>query len=218
VRAIVRYVADDVVHSQRWVAPFILFAAAVAIINSGSGPILATYGATAGCLLPVSTWLTMVVVNAEDPVHAQVSIVTVGNDVSYRLGKLLTAFLAGAGLAVLGVMVPVFLHDYTDRHPASAVAAGVAGLLLVVLFGVAVGAVASRPVIARTGWALLVAAAACLADVVTAHAPPTRQLLVLFDQDHPTHLAGSLALMGAETLVIFGALTVVALALARRRT
>jgi len=87
VKAIVRYVAADAMRSQRWVAPVLLFAAAVLIFNTDAGPLLSTYADTAACLLPVAAWLTVVIVNAEDPVLTDVSIVTVGSDVRFRLGN-----------------------------------------------------------------------------------------------------------------------------------
>jgi hypothetical protein len=215
---IVRYVAADAARSQRWVAPLLFFAAAVVIFNTDAGPLLTTYADTAACLLPVAAWLTVVVVNAEDPIQTDVSIVTVGNDIQFRLGKLVTAFLACAGLTAASVVAPLVAHDYPGSVTAGDVAAGVAGHLLVAVLGVAVGSLGARPVIRRSGWAFLVLSAACLADIVIPHAPPTRQLLVLFDEDAPHGLARSLTANGAETLVLATAVIAVALSITRRRS
>ena len=115
------------------------------------------------------------------------------------------------------MVVPLLAQDYPGRATVGDVAAGAAGHLLVALLGVAVGSLGGRAVIRRSGWAFLLAAAVCLADVAIPHAPPTRQLLVLFDEDTPHGLAQSLAANGAETLLVAAVLIALALFMARRR-
>jgi hypothetical protein len=216
--ALVRYLASDVARSQRWIAPAVLFVAAVAILNADAGPLLTTYADTATCLLPVAIWLTVVVANSEDPTQAAITSVTVGGTTRLRIGKLLVAFLADAGLALVAVLVPVILQTSSGGTTVGDVAAGAVAHLLVAATGVAVGAWLARPLVGRAGWVFVIGVLVVLAQTVVPHAPPTRQVLVLFDQDHPAHLAASSALIGIETIALVLVLTVGALALARARS
>lgn len=70
------------------------------------------------------------------------------------------------------------------------------------LAGVMLGTLCSRPIIGRTAWALLFAVVLDLADVVVPNGPPTRQILVLFNQTHPSQLALDLLLVAIETVAI----------------
>jgi hypothetical protein len=57
-----------------------------------------------------------------------------------------------------------------------------------------------------------------LAQTVVPHAPPTRQILVLFNENRPAHLAASTALVSIETIALALVLATGALALARVRS
>ncbi|HEX3425727.1 MAG TPA: hypothetical protein VHT30_06320 [Acidimicrobiales bacterium] len=219
--AIVRYVASDAIRSQRWVAPVVVFAAFVAIANSNAGPMLTTYADTVAVLFPIAIWLSWAILGAEDPVQVEVSIVTVGSDIRYRVGKLLTCLVGGAILSAVAVAVPVAVAIPSatgGRGIATDAVAGLFAHLFVVLFAVGVGALTSRPVIRRSGWAFYAAILVIVADIALAHAPPVRQLLSLLDADHPRHLASSLAVTGVETAALTAAAVALAMAVARRRS
>jgi hypothetical protein len=219
--AIVRYVASDAIRSQRWIPPVAIFAAFVAIANSNAGPILTTYADTLAVLFPIAIWLTWAIVGAEDPVQVDISIVTVGSALRYRLGKLLTCLLAAAIPSAVAVAIPVAVATPSSSEAgriAGDAVAGLVGHLLVVLFAVAVGALTSRPVIRRRGWAFYAVTLVVVVDIALAHAPPVRQLLSLFDADHQGHLARSLAATGAETAALSAAAVTLALVVARRRS
>ena len=113
--------------------------------------------------------------------------------------------------------VPLALHNYSGPTRASDVAAGIAALLLTVIAGVSIGAVVARPVIRRSGWAFLVATVAILADTLVPGAPPTRQLLGRFSEDHPSHLGVFVLAIALETLVIAVVLVIGSSFVARRR-
>jgi hypothetical protein len=211
--ALLRYLAADVLRSQRWVAPLLAFLGGVAVFNVGGGPLLTTYGDTATVLLPISVWLTVVVANSEDPMQAAVTAVTVGTDDRLRLGKLVTAWAACGLFTAVAVLWPLVVRSYTGTATAGDVAAGVAAHLLVALFGVGVGSLGMRAVLGRVGWTVLVAVALCLADILIPHAPPTRRILELFDDGN----AGGLAVVAPATAAISAALVAVSLGIARRR-
>lgn len=216
--ALLRYVASDASRSQRWIAPLALFLAAVAAFNADPGPLLTTYADTAASLLPIAIWLTFVVTNSEDPVQAAITSVTIGGATRLRLGKLVVSYLACSVLAAVAVLVPVALQTSRGGTTAGDVAAGAVAHLLIAAVGVAIGAFLARPVVRRAGWAFVVGVTGWLAQTLVPNAPPTRQVLVLFGQDRPAHLAGSLALTTLETTAMVAALTAVALAVARSRS
>jgi hypothetical protein len=216
--ALVRYLSSDVARSQRWIAPAVLFVAAVAIFNADPGPLLTTYADTATCLLPVAIWLTVVVLNSEDPTQAAITSVTVGGATRLRVGKLVVAFLACAVLALVAVLVPVALQTSSGGTSMGDVVAGVVAHLLVAATGVAAGAYLARPLVGRAGWVFVLGVLVVLAQTVVPHAPPTRQILVLFNENRPAHLAASTALVSIETIALVLVLATGALALARART
>lgn len=220
ITGVVRYTLVDAIRAQRWIAPVVLFLAAVAIANSDAGPALTTYADTLTVLLPVGIWLTWSVLNAEDPVQADVSMVTVGNDLRYRLGKLAAAFLACAGLSVVAIATPVAVGaaGASAGSVARVLLEGLVGHVLVAALAVAVGGVTTRPVIGRLAEAFYVAITFTLAEIVIPGAPPVRQLLGAFDRDHPHHLAITLSIAGVETLALSAILVSIALAIARRRS
>ena len=222
VAGVVRYTWADALRAQRWIAPVVLFLIFVAIANSDAGPPLTTYADTLASLLPAGIWLTWSVLNAEDLVQADVSAVTVGSDLRYRLGRHTAAFLACACLAAVAVATPVaagaFAGGTGGRTLARDVGAGLAGHLLVAVLAVATGAVTTRPVMRRLAGAFYLATGITLAELVIPGAPPVRQLLAAFDADHPTHLAATVSVTTLETVVLAAILVATAVAIARRRS
>jgi hypothetical protein len=212
--ALLRYLAADFLRSQRWVAPVLAFLGGVALFNVAGGPLLTTYADTSTVLLPVSIWLAVTVANSEDPMQAAVTAVTIGGDLRLRLGKLLTAWVAGAACTVVAVLWPLLTRGYTGRAGVGEVAAGAGAHLLVAGFGVAVGSFGMWAVLPRVGWTVLFATAACLADLLVPHAPPTRRILELFDGG----AVGALLPVALETALIAGVLVAVSTTVALRRS
>ncbi len=87
--ALVRYVATDTLRSQRWVAPLLCFAVIDAIIGAQTGSVLPSYAIGAAALLFITTWLTVVVVNNEDPIQQSITEVCAGSQTQVRVAKLL---------------------------------------------------------------------------------------------------------------------------------
>lgn len=181
--ALLRYLAADAMGSQRWVPPAVLFLVATVAGTAAGGTALGCYGFSATVLLPVALWLSVTVVNSEDPIQAAVTVVTVGSSLVVQLGKLAVAYLGCLVLMVLGVGWPLI-----TGHPARGVdlAAGVAGHLLTALAGVALGSVLSRPVLRTPTWVVLGGVAAVLAELLVPGLPPTRAVAVLFAQQAPS--------------------------------
>lgn len=198
--ALLRYVGSDAARTQRWAAPLLVFLAATAAFDSPGGTALSCYAFSSAVLLPTAMWLTVGICNSEDPVQTAITVATVGSALRVRLAKLGLAYLACLLLTVLAVAWPVLSH-----HPAGtgAVAAGAVAHLLDALAGVAFGALLSRPVLDRLGWAMAAGVAVCLVEFLVPAAPPARQLLTLLGGDPAGGRLGvGLAAIAAETVAL----------------
>lgn len=213
--ALVRYSAADVLRSQRWVAPVLTFLAVEAVIAAGNGTVLPTYAVSAVALLFMTTWITVVTLNVEDPIQETVTAVAAGGRTAPRLAKMVVAYGFGAALAVVALVVPPVVS--TDSVTIGHAGAGLGALLLSILAGVAIGALCSRPIVSRTAWAVIAGLTLCLVDALVPGLPPGRQLLENFDSDHVRDLASRLSVTALETVALVAVLVVASLRLARAR-
>lgn len=214
--ALIRYTWRGMFRSQRWVAPVLCFVIIEAIIDANTGSVLPTYAASAAVLLFIATWLAIVVANNEDPVQREVTVVAAGSHARVRVANLMTAYLAAVLLGLVGLIGPPLASSQGVRP--RDLAAGAVAHAVTALAGVVLGTLCSRPIIRRTAWALLIAVVLDLADVVVPNGPPTRQILVLFNEVHPGRLALYLVLVAVETVAIGAVVVVAALRLARLRS
>jgi len=214
-RSLARYVWCDTLRGHGWIGPALCFLVIEAIICTQTGSVVPTYAASAAALLFISTWVTIATVNNEDPVQLSITVVTVGSVSEVRLAKLGVALLMGATLSVVGIVGPLLTTSF-DATGADVIAGAVAQLLTV-LTGVAFGALLSRPVVLKKAWAVLLGFGVCLATVVIPYGPPTRQLLVLFDQPGEFALSPGLLFVAFETIGITIVAVYVSLRLARWR-
>src|ERR1700722_11665551 len=109
--ALVRYVGRDTLRSQRWVAPLLGFAAIDAIIGAQAGSVLPSYAIGAAALLFIATWLTVVIINNEDPIQLTITEVCAGSQAKVRLSKILVSLLLAVVIGVLGMIVPTILAE-----------------------------------------------------------------------------------------------------------
>jgi hypothetical protein len=200
--ALVRYLASDALRSQRWIAPLVLYATIVLIIDADTGSLLGAYAASSVCLFVGALWIASIVLHSEDPTQAQITAVTIGSAARLRTAKLATAACFCIAIALASTIYPLVLHTYSGPTTLGHAAEGFVAMCCTAATGIALASVVSRPVIRRAGWAFLLATTIVLADIVVRGAPPTRQILNLFGGDHPTHLGRSLLGIAAETVVL----------------
>ena len=213
--ALVRYVAVDTLRSQRWVAPLLAFAVIDAIIGAQTGSALPSYAIGAAALLFITTWLTVVVVNNEDPIQQSITEVCAGSQTEVRLSKLTVSLVIAVALGVLGMIAPTIISG--SPTTATVVIAGVCAQIITAVMGVTFGALCSRPIVRRRSWSVLLGVLLGLATVLIPHGPPTRQLLVLFNETGHFALGLPVVLIGAETLLLAGIVTAWSLRFAQRR-
>jgi len=215
--ALLRYLAADALRSQRWTAPLLGFAVAVAIIApSDAAPLLPTMTMSAAALLPAALWLTVVVNHSEDPVQTHITGVTIGSLTRTRLAKLALAYLGCVlltGLALVWV-----LTSTNDRITVGLLGIGVLAHLLCALAGVALGAVISRPVLPRIGVTVLAGVGIFLAELLIPHAPPIHPLLTSFTDHPPVNPWPTLGWVAAETIPLAAAAILAAHLVARAKS
>lgn len=174
--ALVRYLAVDLLKSQRYLPPLLLHCAVLGMMFSGdAGEALFAYAGSSALIYPVAAWLGVVIATTEDPIQRTVTAVTAGG-----WGRVASAqaLLAGAGtvlLAVIATLWPVF----TNPHPYSlaVVGLGMAAHLVCGFTGVGVGMLCSRPVISRTGPSVLAVVAVVAVTFKVGQATPVGAVL-----------------------------------------
>jgi hypothetical protein len=213
--ALMRYVAWDTLRSHRWVAPLLCFGAIDAIIGAQTGSVLPSYAIEAAALLFIATWLTVVIINNEDSIQQCVTEVCAGSQTKVRVSKLAVSLLIAVVLGVLGMIAPTIISSSTTTT--RQVIAGICAQVITALMGVTFGAICSRPIIRRRSWSVLLGVLLGMATVLIPHGPPTRQLLVLFNETGHFTLGPAVLLIGTETLLLGGIVTAWSLRVARRR-
>jgi hypothetical protein len=182
--ALIRYNLAAVVHGQRYVAPLLLFVIVLSIFTiNDSGALTGAYTVSASCLLVALCWLTVTIVNHEDPVRRAVQSVVAGGSGRVLLAEVLLALLFGVVLAVVGLIYPIVSGDHT--WGAADLGAGLLAQLTCVFTGTAIGILCSRLVVPRPGYSLLLALVVVIALPLTPGLPPVNPMLRLMSTDRP---------------------------------
>ena len=182
--ALVRYYLALTVHAQRYLAPLLLHATALTVFTvNDAGPLTGSYVVVAGSLLLVTCWLTVTIVNLEDPARRAVTLVTAGGAGRVFTAEVALSLLAGVALIAVGTVFPIL----SGRHEvtAAAVGVGVVAQATTVGVGVAVGLICSRLVVPRPGWSLILALVVIVAIPLTPGLPPVNPMLRLMSSDRP---------------------------------
>ncbi|WP_330308012.1 MULTISPECIES: ABC transporter [unclassified Streptomyces] len=180
--ALLRYQTALLLRSQRWLPPFILYAAFLGIGVQSGQPVLDSLGYSAAAVLPVAAWLVRICATNEPPAARSCVGAAVGPArahlacLSVALG--VAVLIGAAATLVVTVISDPTSTDHQKRVPV--LAAGGAGLLAALvcaLLGTAVGALTTWPLLRSPGRAVpAMLLAALLALVVTgspAHAALT---------------------------------------------
>ena len=214
---LVRYVLASVMHSQRYLPPYLVFLAAMGILTSNDhGPLLPIYAVAAGVALICTTWLTIVVLNADDPGQRAITIVNAGG-----AGRMLVASVivtaAGCGvLTVLGLFFP--LTSGTHHLTGPDVAIGTAAMVTAGCTGMAIGLLCARPVIRRTGTMVLTAIGAIFGFLLIPGVPPVNTMFHLLAADRrPAHPTGPMLEFGAIAVLLLVASVAVTRYIVERR-
>jgi hypothetical protein len=171
--ALLRYQTALLVRSQRWLAPFLLYAVFLGVGVQAGQPLLDSLGYAAAALLPVAAWLVRICVTNEPPAARTVVAAAAGPGRAHLACVLVAlgaaTLLGAAATALVALISDPVSSDHQQRIPAlEATAAGLLAAWTCALLGTAVGALTAWPVLRSPGRAVpSLLLAALLALVVT---------------------------------------------------
>jgi ABC-type Mn2+/Zn2+ transport system ATPase subunit len=174
--ALLRYQAELVLRSHRWLPPFLFYGAVMAIGIAGGQPLLGSLGYAAALLLPVAAWTVRVCVTTEPPA-ARACVASAVGTRRAQAGALLTALLATAAVGATGTLLVAAVsgaHSDDERTAVPVGAALLAGLMAAAvsaLLGTAVGALTNPPLVRAGGWSVLATAIAAGAALIATGSP-----------------------------------------------
>ena len=205
--ALIRYTAANLMHSQRYLPPLLLYFVLIAILTSGdSGPLIPLYAGCAASVLAWSTWFTAAVVNLEDPISRGILVVNARSSRKVLYAEVVIALAASLAMTAFGIGFPLITGSHTIT--ATALAIGAEGQLTCAFVGIAIGQICSRLVIRSAGLALLAAVTLVVFALVQRWAVPVHPLLVLMEGNGPAaDIARDAAGYAAIAIVLLIAVT-----------
>ena len=177
--ALFRYTAAILFHSQRYVAPVLVFLLGAGAFVHGDPhqPAIPVFAAMAGVEFAFAIWLTVSLVNVEDPVQRTITAVNTGRSWSGLVAAALVVLACCLALDALVLAIPV-VFGFPGLTGLDLVAGGEA-LLTGACAGTALGLLTSRLVIRRIGFALLAVLVLFVAFLVVPWLPPIHPVIVL---------------------------------------
>ncbi|WP_333770865.1 ATP-binding cassette domain-containing protein [Streptomyces sp. IBSBF 2435] len=174
--ALLRYQADLLARSHRWLPPLLFYGAVMAIGVTGGQPLLGSLGYAAALLLPVAAWMVRVCVGNEPSAARACVASAVGagraHAAALLAGLLASSLLGAAGTGVVAVIGSAHSDDMSAGVPrGAAIVAGLAAAAVSVLLGAAVGAVTNPPLLRSGGWSFLVTAVLAGAVLIVSGSP-----------------------------------------------
>ena len=214
--ALYRYLMKSVLLSQRYLPPMLIFFGALAVgTASDNGPLQSSYAFGVLVMLVCSTWLTVAIVNHEDPTQRQITLVTVGSSLrvlATTIGVVATWCLP---LLAFGLICPLVTGDH--RVTAGDLLVGAVAQLASAMIGIAIGVLCSRLLIRRIGIAMLTAATLILLMMVRRISPVSALMKVLSDEKSAAANAVPTTLLALMCLAVMVAAVLITRTLADRR-
>lgn len=168
--ALLRYQGALLLRSQRWIAPLVVYAAFVAAGIRPGDPVLDSLGFAAAGLVPQAAWLVRICVTNE-PDAARDCAAAAAGPVRVHAAVLAVALTGTLLAGAAGGTVALLLGAPAGAGPARSALAGASAVAACALTGAAVGALCSRPLIRRRGYAVLAGALGSLLAWVLAGSP-----------------------------------------------
>ncbi|MFF0342572.1 hypothetical protein [Kribbella sp. NPDC004875] len=176
-----RYLLHSVLLSQRYLPPMLIFFGVIAVgTTSDNGPLQSSYGFCVLVMLVCATWMTVAIVNHEDPTQRQITVVTIGSSLRVLAITVAVVLTWCLPLLVFGLVCPLVTGDHHARPGDVLVGAG--AQLAAAMIGIAIGLLCSRLVIRRIGVAMLAAATLVLFMLVRWVSPIRALMKVLSNE------------------------------------
>jgi hypothetical protein len=206
--ALVRYLGADVLRSQRFLAPIVIYIGALAIVFSGDpGAPPSPWAATVLVAYPVAAWLALTVAHAEEPAQRTVTVASAGSWRQVLGAVVVLCVLIDLGMAVLATVVPLIgSYSYSPAMLLNGFLAHAAAALT----GSAIGLVCARPVVQRVGWSLVLVLGIVLITALQPWLPPVGAVVAALGRPEATTgvLVALYAAVGAVLLAVAGMVTV----------
>ncbi|MGZ0153327.1 hypothetical protein ACXJJ3_40120 [Kribbella sp. WER1] len=214
--ALYRYLMHSVLLSQRYLPPMLIFFGVIAVgTTSDNGPLQSSYGFCVLVMFVCSTWMTVAIVNHEDPTQRQITLVTVGSSLRVLAMTIAVVLSWCAPLLVFGLICPIV----TGSHQVTAgdVLIGVGSQLAAALLGASIGVLCSRLVIRRIGIAMLSAVTLILLMMIRRISPIRALMKVLSDEKTAAVNAVPTTLLAVLCLAVLVAAVLATRTIADRR-
>ncbi|MER5541320.1 hypothetical protein ACWD4N_07030 [Streptomyces sp. NPDC002586] len=216
--ALIRYTFATVLHTQRYVAPLLLFMGLLGVLTvNGSGSLPPAYASSAGALFVCSTWLTVALMSLDEPAQRAIVVVASGGrSLKVLLAAIGTALLSCLVLMVFGLLFPLWMGRY--HVTMGDLLLGVEAQFTTALVGIGIGVLCSRLVFRRQGYAVVSAVALVMAALFAKGMSPVNRLFTLMSTtSQATKLLVPAGAMLAIAAVILVACTAVTQFVATRR-
>ncbi|WP_216212423.1 hypothetical protein [Amycolatopsis aidingensis] len=210
--ALLRYQFALLGHSQRYLPAALLFLVVLGVLyKDPNAPVPPEFAVSAGALTVIGCWLTIALVDAEDPVQRLITLSHARGRPALLLSLLVTVLLCclvltGCSLAWAGIT-----HG---GLPAGELGLGVLAHLACALSGIAVGLPCSRFLVPRIGYTVLLALALLAAVLLVRQVPLVNPMLRALAADDGTRAEPVLLGLGAAVLAL--AVSTAAVGLVRR--
>jgi len=212
---VIRYLLADLFKSQRWLPPVFVYLAVAGILYGGDpGTPRPPYGVSELALFPLAAWLTVVVVNNEDPVQRCVTLAAVGGWRRLLGGLVGAAAVLNGALVLLATFVPALIHHHP--YAVSDVALGFMAHVIAAVTGIGLGLLCARPMIPTTGWSLVALVGVALAVLMFNQLPPVGAMAHLLFDNAPVSVV-AVAAQVVVAAVVGGACVGVVYGVGRRR-
>ncbi|WP_424529716.1 hypothetical protein ACOZ38_09435 [Sphaerisporangium viridialbum] len=170
-----RFKISAYLRSHRVVQPFVGLLAVMIILYSSRvalGQELPSYGDSAALLVPVFAWATRGLLDTEPDVQRLISVTAAGRPGREVAAGLAASALVSAGLAVLALVLPLAI-GFRALPGTAVLLGGLALHVLSVLTGIALGALASRPILPDAATSALTMLGGYVAVLLLSLAPVT---------------------------------------------
>ncbi|GII83103.1 hypothetical protein Ssi03_10930 [Sphaerisporangium siamense] len=221
--SLVRFKINAYLRSHRIVQPFVGLLAILIILYSTrvlAGHELSSYGDSAALLVPVFAWAARGLLDTEPDVQRLISVTAVGRPGREVASGLLASAAVNVVLAAIAVLVPLGV-GFAAMPGGSAVLGGLALHALSLITGLALGALASRPILRDQATSTLVMLGAYVAMLLVSLAPVVWLTVPLISwiraAGEPSFLTASLPGLAAVTLAWCAAALLVYVRLRRTR-
>jgi hypothetical protein len=183
VLAATRYNLALLGHSQRYMPGVLAFLAVLAIqYTYPSSPPVPEFAVDAGALLVVSCWLTIALLDVEDPVQRLVTLSHARRWWPLIGGVVLTVFACAVAMTFVAEVWSVVEHHqgFTGSLGLSALAQ-----LACAMLGIAIGLPCSRLLVTRVGWTVISAIVALGVVLLSRWVPLVNPMLTAMTNDRP---------------------------------